>query len=153
MAGSQQFSFSYKLQDPILAARLEALQLLADRISHRVMVVDRDLTVIYANESAWEGKEGGQAQARPAKCYEAFLQRKDPCEMCPATKAFESESATAVSCTTSEDGTHCGMRQAFPLLSSQGTTDCVLVMFKTDSARPHGDGGLAKTPARIAGQG
>ena len=148
MAGSQQYS-SYTFQDPILAARLEALQLLADRMSHRVMVVDRDFTVIYANQSAWEGNEGVQAPERTAKCYEAFLQRQDPCELCPATKAFESDSAMTVSCATSEDGARCGMRQAFPLLSSQGTTDCVLVMFSAQRARPHGDSVLANKSASI----
>ena len=54
MAGSHSLvSLFSPLQDPILSARLEAVKLLADRLSEHVVVLDRDLNVVYANESAW----------------------------------------------------------------------------------------------------
>ena len=44
--------------DPILAARPEALKQLADGMTDRVAVMDRDQNVVYANDVAW-GNSGG----------------------------------------------------------------------------------------------
>ena len=45
----------YPFTDPILAARLEALKQLANGLTDRVAVMDREQNVVYANDSAWEG--------------------------------------------------------------------------------------------------
>ncbi len=139
MAGSQAHNICSPFADPVLAARLEALKLLADRVSDRVMVLDRDLTIIYASRSSWAGSDLGEGHLRPAKCYEALLQRTDPCEACPATKVFESADVESVSYSTGGDGMACGMHQAFPLLSSQGEEAAVLVLVKSsaEEATPH----------------
>ncbi|MEO8339799.1 MAG: hypothetical protein ABI604_08770 [Nitrospirota bacterium] len=65
-----------------------------------------------------------------AKCYEAFAHRNDPCGTCPATKLYESPEVQSVVCSSGGDGTACGMRQAFPLVSSSGGVESVLVLLK-----------------------
>ena len=130
MAGSQKdSSIVHPYTDPILAARLEAIKQLAGGLSDRVAVLDREFNVIYANEFAWS--EGApQLADRQAKCYEAFAHRNDPCGTCPATKLYESPEVQSVACSIGGDGTACGMRQAFPLVSSSGEVESVLVLFK-----------------------
>lgn len=144
MAGSRDKSLHSSFADPVLAARLDALKLLADRVSDRVMVLDRDLTIIYANQSGWSGSDHRTSSGRPTKCYEAFLKRADPCGACPATKVFESAEVRAVSCSTDRDGSACGMQEAYPLLSSRGETTSVLVILK-------GTAGGGDTEASAAG--
>lgn len=144
MAGSQTpQAASFPFDDPILSARLEAIQLVADGISDRVAVVDRDFNVIYANEVAWAQGSPGKPVTRPAKCYEAFVRQCDPCGTCPAIKVFEMKGVQSVSCSAGGDGTACGMHQAFPLLSSQGNVGSVLVLF-------HKDRGVRRPPSTIA---
>ena len=115
--------------DPILTARLEALKQLADGMTDRVAVMDRDHNVVYANDSAWVNAGGQPASSKPAKCYEAFIKMTDPCNTCPATMVFETGEVRTISCATAGDGTSCGMRQAFPLLSASGEVGSVLVLF------------------------
>jgi two-component system response regulator AtoC len=131
MAGSQkQPTTVSSCTDPILAARLEAIKQLASGVSERVAVMDRDFNVIYANESAWS-EDAAQLSGHQAKCYEAFAHRNDPCGTCPATKLYESPEVQSVACSSGGDGTACGMHQAFPLVSSSGEVESVLVLFKS----------------------
>lgn len=116
--------------DPVLKARLEAIRQLADGLLERVAVMDRDFNVVYANESAWSVGLPDEARDQAAKCYEAFAQRQDPCEACPAIKVLESPSIRSVSCSEGGDGTACGMQQAFPLIASDGSVATMLVLFK-----------------------
>jgi two-component system, NtrC family, response regulator HydG len=130
MAGSQRkLSTVPSYTDPILAARLEAIKQLAGGSSDRVAVLDRDFNVIYANESAWS-EHASRRSDHQAKCYEAFAHRNDPCGTCPATKMYESPDVRSVACSSGGDGTACGMHQAFPLVSSSGEVESVLVLFK-----------------------
>ena len=131
MAGSQKkpSTVPSSIIDPILAARLEAIKQLAGGFSERVAVMDRDFNVIYANESAWSA-EVDQLPDHSAKCYEAFAQREDPCGTCPATEVYESPGVLSVACASGGDGTACGMHQAFPLVSSSGEVESMLVLFK-----------------------
>jgi len=122
--------------DPILAARLEAIRQLACGLSDRVAVMDRDFNVIYANESAWAADSADQRIVGPAKCYEAFAQRHDPCGTCPAIKVFEGPEIQSVSCAISGDGTACGMHQAFPLVTEQGEVGAMLVLFSHKEVSP-----------------
>ncbi|HSL06108.1 MAG TPA: sigma-54 dependent transcriptional regulator, partial [Nitrospiraceae bacterium] len=133
MAGSQKKSSTVRpFTDSILAARLEAIRQLAGGSSDRVAVLDRDFNVIYANKSAW-AEDATQLSGHQAKCYEAFAHRDDPCGTCPATKMYESSDVRSVACSIGGDGTACGMHQAFPLVSSSGEVESVLVLLK---ARP-----------------
>jgi two-component system, NtrC family, response regulator HydG len=130
MAGSQKLSTSVpSCADPILAARLEAIKQLAGGLSERVAVMDRGFNVIYANESAWS-EDVPRGSGHPAKCYEAFAHRSDPCGTCPATTLYESLEVQSVACSSGGNGTACGMHQAFPLVSSNGEVETVLVLFK-----------------------
>ena len=130
MAGSHKQANSVpSCTDPILAARLEAIKQLAGGLSERVAVMDRGFNVIYANESAWS-EDASRRSGHQAKCYEAFAHRKDPCGTCPATKLYESPEVQSVACSSGGDGTACGMHQAFPLVSSNGEVETVLVLFK-----------------------
>ncbi len=129
--------------DPILAARLEALRQLADGLTDRVAVIDRDLNVVYANDAAWvKGKEEA-ALNKPAKCYQAFVQMTDPCGACPAESVFETREVRTVACNSSGDGTACGMHQAFPLMAASGEVGSVLVLFHK---RPEGAAFPLPTP-------
>jgi two-component system response regulator AtoC len=130
MAGSPRNPTTFHLfTDPILAARLEAIKQLASGVSDRVAVLDREFNVIYANESAWS-EGASQHFAHQAKCYQAFAHRVDPCGTCPATKIYDSPDVQSVACSIGGDGTACGMRQAFPLVSSSGEVESVLVLFR-----------------------
>jgi two-component system response regulator AtoC len=130
MAGShKQANTIPSCADPILAARLEAIKQLAGGLSERVAVMDSGFNVIYANESAWS-EDASRGSGHPAKCYEAFAHRNDPCGTCPATKLYESPEVQSVACSSGGNGTACGMHQAFPLVSSSGEVKTVLVLFK-----------------------
>ena len=131
MAGSQNKSSAvHHCTDPILAARLEAIKQLAGGYSDRVAVLDPEFNVIYANESAWS-EDASRLSGHSAKCYQVFAHRSNPCGTCPATKLYESPDALSVACSSGGDGTVCGMHQAFPLISSRGQVESVLVLFKT----------------------
>ncbi|MBM4120582.1 MAG: sigma-54-dependent Fis family transcriptional regulator [Nitrospira sp.] len=114
--------------DPVLAARLEALQLLAEGSSDRIMVIEPDQTVIYANRAAWAGSGRAAPPVRPAKCYEAFLNQSDPCAACSAKEVFDTTDVRAVSCATKGDGSACGMTQAYPLLTGDQRAGAALVL-------------------------
>jgi len=116
-------------------ARVEAIKQLAGGLTDRVAVMDRNFNVIYANESAWPVSTVEGERVGPAKCYEVFAHRSDPCDICPAVKVFESPEAHSVSCSTADDGAACGMHQAFPLASSQGEVGSMLVLFKHEQIR------------------
>lgn len=139
MAGSQKDPTTVPpSMDPVLAARLEAIKQLAGGFSERVAVMDRDFNVIYANESAWSGK-APQGSTHSAKCYEAFAHRHDPCGTCPATELYESPGVQSVACASGGDGTACGMHQAFPLVSSRGEVESMLVLFKPPAKGPRSE--------------
>ncbi len=135
MAGSSTKSAS--ALDPILAARLEALQLLAEGSSDRIMVIGPDQTVIYANQAAWTGADQAGPPSRPAKCYEAFLRQADPCTSCSAKAVFDATDVRAVSCSTG-DGNACGMKQAYPLMAGDQHTGAVLVLLRAEGAATKG---------------
>ncbi|MBI5776661.1 MAG: hypothetical protein HY444_04645, partial [Nitrospirae bacterium] len=126
MAGSQ--PIRPFLQDPILAARVEALQLLAEGSSDRIMVIGPDQMVIYANQAAWSGAGRTGPPDRLARCYEAFLHQTDPCAACSAKEVFDATEVRAVSCSTGGDGNACGMKQAYPLLAGDQRTGAVLIL-------------------------
>ncbi len=129
MAGSQSAQNS-PFNDPILAARLEAIRQLAGGLSERVAVMDRDFNLIYANEAAWAEQQAGTARGHKSKCYEAFVHRTDPCDTCPAIKVFYAPDVQSVSCANEVEDTACGMRQAFPLKDKDGQVVSMLVLFR-----------------------
>jgi two-component system response regulator AtoC len=135
MAGSH--AKNHPGADPILKARLEALQLLAEGSSDRIMVIGPDQTVIYANQAAWSGAGRTGPSERPAKCYEAFLHQTDPCADCSATEVFDTTDVHAVSCSTGDDNA-CGMKQAYPLMAADQRAGAVLVLLRGAGEAPSG---------------
>ena len=117
-----------------MAARMEAIRQLAGGITDRVAVMDRNFNVLYANGSAWAEREPADV-TRPAKCYEAFAHRDDPCRICPAVKIFDSPEVQSISCASHQDGTACGMHQAFPLMGQDGEVASMLVLFRSTHTR------------------
>jgi two-component system response regulator AtoC len=115
---------------------LEALKQLADGLTDRVAVIDREFNVVYANETAWGGKGNPTAVSRTAKCYEAFVHLTNPCENCPAIKVFETREVRTFACTSPGEGTACGMHQAFPLISASGEVGSILVLFHKRTDKP-----------------
>ncbi len=144
MAGSQTNSPS--LPDPILAARVEALQLLAEGSSDRIMVIGPDQTVIYANQAAWSGAGQAGPPARPAKCYEAFLHQTDPCAACSAKEVFDATDVRAVSCSAGGNDNACGMKQAYPLLAGDQRTGALLILLNGAGTLSSGSPDQTDTP-------
>src|SRR5574341_243234 len=122
--------------DMVLAARMDVLKLLGDRVSDRVMVLDRDLTILYANQPDWSALDGSESCARPSKCYEACLKRADPCGDCPVRKVFESEVVQSVSYAADESCGACKVLQVSPLMSGAGEPASVLVLLAGRAGGP-----------------
>jgi len=135
MAGSRREQVTTSFNDPILAARLEAIRQLAGGLANRVAVMDHQFNVIYANTSAWSGVSLENSNNSRAKCYEAFANQADPCGTCPAIKVFEGSEIQSVACAIGGDGSACGMHQAFPLTTSQGDVGSMVVLFKDEPTK------------------
>lgn len=139
MAGSpHNSSLPVPIADPIIAARIEAIRQLAGGLSERVAVMDRQFNIIYANSTAWSVDRTEKGAGQEAKCYQAFADRTDPCEACPAVKVFESPEVQCVSCSAGGNGAACGMHQAFPLVASNGQVASMLVVFQAPLQERHG---------------
>ena len=157
MAGSHEcISTSDLCADPIIRARIEALKQLADGLSERVAVLDRQFHVLYANDAAWPAASRSTATARPAKCYESLVATREPCDTCPATNVFESKEAQSLPCLERAERTACGMTQVLPLVSGKGEVESVLVLFRDPATpvRPETPGpnaGLSAEPANVSG--
>lgn len=137
MAGSQaeQTKFIDIATDPVLAARMESVRLLADQLREPVAVIDRSCNIIYANRPAYEDAScrvpvnrprlgaagvGGCDEQAPSKCYAAFFGHSEPCSFCPAKEVFKSGEQRSVPCSTGKNDASCGLVQAFPLTSADG---------------------------------
>lgn len=135
MAGSQSdVPRAPQAEDPVIAARLDAIRQLAGGLSDRVAVMDRDFNVIYANQSGLSQQQRGEAcTSYPVKCYQAFAHRSDPCPACPAVNLFQIQEAHSVSCSAEGNGTDCGVKEAFPLRAADGKVASMLVLFRSPS--------------------
>ncbi len=129
--------------DSIVSARLEALKLLADGMPEHVVVLDRSLNVVYANEAAWPSTLRRDPGGSLSKCYEAFVGRNNPCPSCPATDVLENRETPAVSCSADADGPPCGICEALPLMSAQGEVALTLALFSGQSRRLQVNAGVS----------
>ena len=71
---------------PILLLVWKHLRQLADGLTDRVAVMDRDLNVVYANDAGLGKGKRRRPLNKPAKRYQAFVQMTDPCGACPAER-------------------------------------------------------------------
>lgn len=140
MAGSQaeQTKFIDIATDPVLAARMESVRLLADQLREPVAVIDRSCNIIYANRPAFEDGSCRVPGEAPSKCYAAFFGRSEPCSFCPAKEVFKSGEQRSVPCSTGKNDTSCGLIQAFPLTSADGTAAYVLEILKAKGEMSNG---------------
>ena len=113
--------------DPILNARVEAIRQLADGLSDRVAVMDRQFNVLYLNHGDRSLETPELSHPRQIKCYQAFAHRTDPCDVCPAAEVFDASSSE--SCVNDQSTTACGMRRAFPLRAQNGRVTSMVVVF------------------------
>lgn len=140
MAGSRSTQ-AYPINDPILAARLDTITQLAGGMRERVAVMDREFNVVYENRA-------GACSAGPTKCYEAFAQRNEPCETCPAAMIFNNPDAREISGSGEAHSPSCGMRRVFPLLDKNGQVVSMLVL--SEPLSPSGTQGEHVVPEEIS---
>ena len=113
--------------DPILTARVEAISQLGGNLTERVAVMDRDFNVMYSNTPASVEQESEGPCAGPAKCYEAFVRRTEPCETCPAPAIFGDSDVQQMSCSSDASRPACGMQQAYALRDKEGKVVSMLI--------------------------
>ncbi len=114
--------------DPVLRARLETISQLAGGVTDRVAVVDRDGTVVYANEAARGPLRPGGAGRPPATCDDVLGCPRERCAACPSLTLFASSPVPSGSAPRSDARLPCGLSQAFPLASARGETALVLLV-------------------------
>jgi len=120
--------------DPILNARMEAIRQLADGLSDRVAVMDRQFNVLYVNHDDRPRQRQGLSHPRQMTCYQAFAHRTDPCDVCPAAEVFDASSSASVSCADAQSTTACGMQRAFPLRAQNGRVTSMVVVFEKSAS-------------------
>lgn len=130
MAGSYPEAAASPFSDPILNARMEAIRQLADGLSDRVAVMDRQFNVLYVNHEDRSLEMPGLSHPKRIKCYQAFAHRTDPCDVCPAAEVFDASSSENVSCADAQSTTACGMQRAFPLRAQNGRVTSMVVVFE-----------------------
>lgn len=130
MAGSYPEAAASPFSDPILNARMEAIRQLADGLSDRVAVMDRQFNVLYVNREDRSLEMPGLSHPKHIKCYQAFAHRTDPCDVCPAAEVFDASSSENVSCADAQSTTACRMQRAFPLRAQNGRVTSMVVVFE-----------------------
>ena len=136
--------------DPMVAARFDAVKLLAEQVPNPVMVIDRDHTIQYANAAVWEQvsrRDSQDSERSSVKCYEAINECGDPCGQCAAMELFEAnDSGTVSSSLTGGEGVGCTIMQAHSLTGTDGEIAAVLLLLK-NQLEPSS---LRSTPVELA---
>ena len=122
------------IHDPILLTRLETIGHLGGALMERVAVIDRQFNVMYANDRC----HNTHGQLKNAKCYQAFTDRTEACDVCPATRIFDHSTGSGIAYGPAET-TPCGMKKAFPLLGQDGGVASMLVVFESPTMRTPSD--------------
>lgn len=73
---------------PTDSQRCTLLQQVFDNTENKIMVLDRGLNILLANQSL-ENQFGGDAPLAGRKCYEALFGRATHCPACPSVRSFE----------------------------------------------------------------
>ena len=116
------------MNDPILAARVEAICQLAGHLTEHVAVMDRDFNVVFSNKAASIEQALEGSCARPAKCYETFVRRNKPCEACPMAALFGGSDVQQVTCSSEAGRPACGMHQGYALRDREGRVVSMLAL-------------------------
>jgi signal transduction histidine kinase/DNA-binding response OmpR family regulator len=99
---------------------------LLDAIPDSLMLIDRELKVLWANRAAAEGIDMAAEEPASRHCYTLCYGRATPCEPCPVMKCFESGSFSEVT-VTRPDGRTWNIRTV-PLPDEQGGVAKVIVL-------------------------
>ncbi len=78
-----------------------------DTVSDAIMVIDRDLKVIYQNEAVYKvyGSKIGE------RCFEAYRRRQEPCENCIILEVIkDGKSRRALRISSCRTATSCGWK-------------------------------------------
>jgi two-component system response regulator AtoC len=135
----------------VLRARLETIRQLAGGVPDRVAVVDRDGTIVYANEAARRPLRPGGAGRPPATCDDVLGCPRERCAACPSLTLFASSPVPSRAVPRRDERFPCGLLQAFPLASDRGETALVLLVLDPAPPPPVGreslGGVLGRSPA------
>jgi len=107
---------------------------LLDAIPDDLMLLDRDLKVLWANRAAAESIDVPAGELKGRSCYELFCNRTAPCTLCPPLQSFTSgtpheETVTRI------DGRTWDIRSV-PLLDEQGRVEKVIELSPRSSGLP-----------------
>jgi PAS domain S-box-containing protein len=64
------------------------LRIILDTLTSRVILMDRELRIIWANRTATEYAKKGNDQFIGLPCYDIFHHQNEPCQHCPAVQAI-----------------------------------------------------------------
>lgn len=132
-------ALSLEIEQHQLAA--QRFQTLFDGIPDGLVLFDRDLKILYANQGVEElfGEQGAADRIVGRSCHEVFGQVKGPCPDCLVTKTIGS-GRIEQNKSTLEDGRILIFR-TFPLKNSAGQVEQVIKMAAdiTDSERIHSE--------------
>ena len=133
MAGSLMYHRIYETQDRILAARLEALRLVAAHVAEPIVIFTPSFELVYANDSARK-LQSECPLLHPSEAI-SVSSPTDDCPNCPGKHVFSQDSSgglnqelNSVDGTPSPPRPNCPFPQAFPLLGSEEGSGCVLMM-------------------------
>ncbi|RMH36006.1 MAG: AAA family ATPase [Nitrospirae bacterium] len=115
-------------EDPLLAARIEGLTLLAHQVNEPVVIVDSDLRLIYANPSA-ERLAGTCPLVEPGASAPAPPAGPSSCPACPAKELAENPRDPSASPAAPIDE-RCPLPRAVPIVGQTGV-GCVVMMGPT----------------------
>lgn len=85
-----------KIEDDLRASEeryrmiAEELEVVLNGITDIIMMQDKSLSIIWANEGASLSLNRPRKELMGKKCYELWQHRSTPCEKCPVTRAIES---------------------------------------------------------------
>ena len=92
---------------------------LLDAIPDSLMLLDRDLQLLWANRATVENVGATTGQVAGRRCYELWYGLETPCDPCPVLESFDSGFPCQVTVTRASDGRAWDMRTV-PLLDEQG---------------------------------
>ncbi|MFM8551515.1 MAG: sigma-54 interaction domain-containing protein [Nitrospiraceae bacterium] len=160
MAGSRQDSNPLPSgpDDPVLAAHLEAVRALGERLNEPVAVIDRQFNLVYANGPAHDSPDCREIETLAVKCHAAFVGQSDPCPICPARQVFDGLELNNAADRLQPNAETCGAVQTFPLHSADGARACVVQILKPrgEANRSTAEATLSTPPdhlGRMIGQG
>lgn len=104
----------------VLQRNSHLLPAVFDAIGDNILVLDKDLTVLMANQSM-QDRFGRPLEGE--KCYRVIQNRSEPCDFCPAIRALQNKQLEKEEITRNLPGSPPGtlMVSAFPIMDDEGS--------------------------------